>query len=110
MISGLTLSTSRQTGAPVYGWQLYTERQTMKQILAQAARDAGLTVEDVRSKGRAPRLSNTRQRFMYEAALDGRWSWGQIARACGRADHSTAIYGAKTYAQRHGLPAPEARK
>ena len=44
MIDGLTLSSSGQTGAPVYGWQFYAERKTMKQILAQAAQDAGLTV------------------------------------------------------------------
>jgi len=109
MLSGLTLSSSGQTGAPVYGWQLYTGQKTMKQILAQAAQDAGLTVEEVCAPGRTPHVSNTRQRFMYEAARDGRWSWCQIARACGRTNHATAMYGAHAYAKRHGLPAPEAR-
>jgi hypothetical protein len=111
LISGLTLATSALCCAPVYDWRLFcTARASLRDVLARVAREEGLSVDEVCSPSRIARISNARQRFMYEAARDGRWSWLQIARACGRKDHTTAYSGAYAYAKRHGLPAPEARK
>ena len=106
----LSLTLSNHPGADQIDLHFYTARPTMKAILERCARDAGLTIDEVRHpRSRRFPICDVRQRFMYEAAMDGRWSWFQIANAAGRKDHSTALHGARAYAKRHGLPAPEAR-
>lgn len=109
MVDGLTLSTSEQVGASVYDWQLRAVPPTIKQVLVRCAREAGLTVDDIRGREPSALISDARQRFFYLAAKNPKWSYPRIARMAGRIDHTTAIYGARTYAKRHSLPMPEAR-
>ena len=80
----------------------------LSDVLESVCERAGIPVKDVMGPSRRVKISDARQCFMYIAKRRGWHSYPQIATAVNRKDHTTAMYGARAYAKRHGLPMPEA--
>jgi len=99
---------------PDSGALFHFECPTMQSLLQFCAAHAGFSMDEIKGRSRKARINDARQWFMYAASARNKyravkWSWCQIARVAGRSDHTTALSGARAYAERHNLPAPEDR-
>lgn len=72
-------------------------KPTMAGILADVCRRHGVLVDEVKGPSRLKMYTPARQEAAYLMDQAGLWTWGQIARAMGRGDHSTAFHHAKQY-------------
>ena len=72
---------------------------TMADLLAQAASDGQITLDEIRGPSQHRIHSRPRQAF-YHAALAAGFSTTQAARFVGRTDHTTALTGARRHAAR----------
>ena len=79
-------------------------RSPLQAIVAEIADKHAVSVADLRSPLRIHKLVRARQEGYWRARMETDASLPQIARAFGRADHTTVFYGLRTYARRHGLP------
>lgn len=81
-------------------------RVRLADIAAHVCAENGVTLQDLRSRRRSRRVVYVRQEFFYLARVMTEKSYPEIGRYTGH-DHTTVIYGAKTHAERNGLPAPD---
>jgi len=75
---------------------------TMASIAKRIAQLHGLSVEDLKTGGRAPRWSWPRQHAMYEMVEAGKWSLPRIGMFFGM-DHTTVLHGYRAHKRRNGL-------
>lgn len=69
-------------------------------ILEEVATKHGLTVEDIKGPSRKRYVARARQEAMWQMRQRTRLSFPEIARRCGRGDHTTAIHGVKAHEAR----------
>lgn len=74
------------------------------EILTEVSRETGVSIDELRGNRRYRFIAKARQRAYYEIASRRRdLSWHEIGHAL-RKDHTSAMYGVRTYAEEHGLP------
>lgn len=67
----------------------------------------GVRVCDLEGPGRSRIFVNARQEYFYRARTETDKSYYEIAKHCGKRDHSTAHHGARAFAEKNNLPHPE---
>jgi hypothetical protein len=86
---------------------LEAPRPTMEQIAERAASHFGVTLADLKSRGRGRKVAWPRHVAMWLASLDGSRSLPQIGRFFGGRDHTTALHArdhmARKIMERHPL-------
>ncbi len=87
----------------LWAYRIGRVRPTLREIVAEAARDAGLRVDDLTGESRTAPIVDARQQYMYRAAKLTTRSLPQIGAFINR-HHSTVIHGIRAYAKRHNLP------
>ncbi len=78
-------------------------RNRLVSILYQIAKDANVSVDDLRGPRRIKKLAKTRAKFYYKAMSETACSCMQIAKIINK-DHTTVIIMAKRHAIDNGLP------
>lgn len=72
---------------------------TLSWLASRVARKYGVTVDEIKGRGRSPRVNLPRQEFFYLAHHAGR-SYPAAGRFCGDRDHTTAIWAKKRHEAR----------
>lgn len=79
---------------------------TLLQIAHLVCLRRGVTITDFLSERRYQPASDARKEYYYIARMRTKASWPKIARFCGNRDHTTAMSGARRWAEQNGLPKP----
>lgn len=81
-------------------YRVVDDAQTLPDILAKVVEMYGFSADLIRSGSHSRAIAWPRQHFMF-LAIEGGYSTPRIGKFLGR-DHSTVIYGARTYKARVG--------
>lgn len=82
---------------------------TLRQIIATAAMEAGLTVDQFLGPCQRRVIAEPRQRAMAAAYATGRYSLPQIGRAFGDRDHTTVLHAVQKAERLGWIKAPLSR-
>lgn len=75
-------------------------KPTAKTIVRQVAAEHGLTLEELTGPSSVKPISRARHEAMWRLRQETKLSAMQIARALGRTDHTTALWGIRRHAKR----------
>ena len=78
-------------------------RYKLRDIIGSASRKTGVPVHEIRGPSRSAKIVFARQMFCYYSRVFTLKSWAQIGNYINR-DHTTVVYSARIFAERHDLP------